>query len=184
MKSRLLKLSGITVLWMVSCLGSIKNTGMAVIIDIGDPGNIHPPNKLDTGNRLALWALAKDYGKKDLAYSGPLYKGMQVEGRKIRISFDHVGKGLMVGSKKDQNTVQEVPGDKLKQFAIAAADAAAPKGLKWFWADAIIDGNAVVVSSPEVQKPVAVHYAYSRNPEGCNLYNKDALPASPFRTEK
>ena len=73
---------------------------------------------------------------------------------------------------------------KLKQFAIAAADPAAPKGLKWFWADAIIDGESVVVSSQEVQKPVAVHYAYCRNPEGCNLYNKDGLPASPFRTEK
>ena len=168
----------------LKCLGSIKNTGIAVIIDIGEPGNIHPSNKFDTGDRLALWALAKDYGKQDLAYSGPLYKGMKVEGNKIRITFDHVGKGLMVGSKKDQDPVQAVPDGKLKQFAIAAADPAAPKGLKWFWADAIIDGESVVVSSQEVQKPVAVHYAYCRNPEGCNLYNKDGLPASPFRTEK
>jgi len=168
----------------LKCLGSIKNTGMAVIIDIGEPGNIHPSNKFDTGNRLALWALAKDYGKQDLAYSGPLYKGMKVEGNKIRIAFDHVGKGLMVGSKKDQEPVQADPGGKLKQFAIAAADPVAPNGLKWFWADAIIDGESVVVSSQEVQKPVAVHYAYCRNPEGCNLYNKDGLPASPFRTEK
>jgi sialate O-acetylesterase len=76
-----------------------------------------------------------------------------------------------------------VPGGKLKQFAIAAADAAAPKGLKWSWADAVIEGGTVVVSSPEVPQPVAVHYAYSRNPEGCNLYNKDGLPASPFCTE-
>jgi len=165
-------------------LGSIRNTGLAVIIDIGEPGNIHPPNKLDTGDRLALWALAKDYGKPGLAYSGPLYKGMKVEGGKVRITFDQVGKGLMVGSKKDQAPVQEVSGGKLKQFAIAAADAAAPKGLKWHWADAVIDGATVVVSSPDVQTPVAVHYAYSRNPEGCNLYNKDGLPASPFRTEK
>jgi len=165
-------------------LGSIKNTGLAVVIDIGEPGNIHPSNKLDTGDRLALWALAKDYGKSNLAYSGPLYKGMQVEGNKIRIAFDQVGEGLMVGSKQDQAPVREVAGGKLKQFAIAAADAAAPHGLKWFWADAVIDGATVMVSSPEVQSPVAVHYAYSRNPEGCNLYNKDGLPASPFRTEK
>ncbi len=165
------------------CLGAISNTGMAVIIDIGEPGNIHPPNKIDTGERLALWVLAKDYGKQDLAYSGPLYKGFKVEGGKVRITFDHVGKGLMVGSKMGKDPVREVPGGKLKQFAIAAADPASPKGLKWFWAEAVIDGGSVVVSSPEVPQPVAVHYAYSRNPEGCNLYNKDGLPASPFRTE-
>ena len=167
----------------LKCLVSIKNTGLAVIIDIGEPGNAHPPNKLDTGTRLALWALAKDYGRKELTYSGPLYKSMNVEGNTIRITFDHVGKGLMVGSKKDQAPVQEVPGGKLKQFAIALSDPAAPKGLKWSWAEAVIDGDTVVVSCPEVQQPVAVHYAYSSNPEGCNLYNKDGLPASPFRTE-
>ena len=167
----------------LKCLGSIKNTGLAVIIDIGEPGNIHPPNKLDTGTRLALWALATNYGRKDMAYSGPLYKGMKVEGNKIRITLDHVGKGLMVGSKKDQAPVQEVPGGKLKQFALASSDPAAPKGLKWFWAEALIDGETVVISSSSVANPVAVHYAYSRNPEGCNLYNKDGLPASPFRTE-
>ena len=139
--------------------------------------------KLDVGNRLALWALAKDFVKTNIAYSGPLYTSSKIEGSKIRIAFDYVGKGLMVGSKKGKDPVQEVPGGKLKQFAIAATDPASPGGLKWVWAEAIIDGNTVVVSSPEVPKPVAVHYADSRNPEGCNLYNKDGLPASPFRSE-
>lgn len=165
----------------------IKNTGMAVIIDVGEAGNIHPGNKFDVGERLAQWALAADYGKKDLVCSGPLYKGMKIEGNKIRIAFDHVGKGLMVGKKTGVDPVQPVPDGKLKRFAIAAADPAAPAGaagkLKWAWADAVIEGDSVVVSSPEVQQPVAVHYAYSANPDGCNLYNKDGLPASPFRTE-
>ena len=98
-----------------------------------------------------------------------------------KLFSDH--KGLMVGSKKDQAPVQEVPGGKLKQFAVAAAGAAAPNGLEWYWAEAVIDGDTVVVSCPEAPKPVAVHDAYSRNPEGCNLYKKDGLPASPFRTE-
>ena len=172
---------------------TIPHTGMAVTIDVGDTGDVHPLNKFDVGNRLAQWALAKDYpsttlragGKaEDLVCSGPLYKSMKVEEGKIRIAFDHVGKGLMVGSKKGRDPVQQDPGGKLKQFAIAAADPAAPNGLKWFWADAVIEGDTVAVSSPEVQQPVAVHYAYSGNPEGCNLYNKDGLPASPFRTEK
>ncbi|MCX6872486.1 MAG: hypothetical protein NTW21_01565 [Verrucomicrobia bacterium] len=118
----------------------------------------------------------------------PIEKWIEPEGNKIRIGFDHVGKGLMVGSKKGKDPVQEVAGGKLKQFAIATVNPAAATdptqpALKWVWAEAAIDGKSVVVSSPEVPKPVAVHYAYSRNPEGCNLYNKDGLPASPFRTE-
>ena len=161
----------------------VHNTGMAVTIDLGEPENLHPNNKFDVGNRLALWALAKDYGRKDLFCSGPLYKGMKIEDNKIRISFDYVGKGLMVGSKTGREPVKEVADGKLKRFAIAAKDGAAPTGLKWFWAEAVIDGNSVVVSCPEVPQPVAVHYAYNGNPSGCNLYNKDGLPASPFRTE-
>jgi len=156
----------------------IPNTGMAVIIDIGEAGNIHPKNKQDVGRRLALWALAKDYGKKDLVYSGPLYKGMKVEGDKIRVSFDHVGSGLMVGKKEGREPVQEVKDGELRRFAIAGADQ------QWHWAKAVIDGDTVVVSCPEVKEPVAVRYAFSMNPEGCNLYNKEGLPASPFRTDE
>lgn len=162
---------------------SLPNTGMAVTIDIGEGGNIHPKNKFDVGERLALWALARDYGRQDLVYSGPLYKGMKVEGNKIRISFDHVGKGLMVGAKNGKAPTREVPGGKLKRFAIAGLGADG-KTLKWVWGDAVIDNETVVVSSPEIQQPVAVRYAYSANPEGCNLYNKDGLPASPFCADK
>ncbi len=156
---------------------TIPNTGMAVTIDIGDDRDIHPKNKQDVGKRLALWALTHDYGVKDLVYSGPLYKEMKVEGDKIRIHFDHTGSGLMVGRKEGLQPTTEVKDGKLAQFAIAGADR------KWYWADAVIDGDTVVVSSPEVKNPVAVRYAFRHNPKGCNLYNREGLPASPFRTD-
>ena len=156
---------------------SIANTGMAVTIDIGEAIYLHPKNKQDVGKRLALWALAKDY-KKNLVYSGPLYKNHKAEGNKIIIHFDHVGSGLMVGEKKGLAPVAEIKGWTLKQFAISGDDK------KWFWADARIIGDKVVVSSDKVKKPVHVRYAYSMNPEGCNLYNKEGLPASPFRTDR
>ncbi len=156
---------------------TIPNTGMAVIIDIGLANNIHPKNKQDVGLRLALWALAKTYGRKNLVCSGPLYRGCKVEGGAMRIEFDYVGSGLMVGEKIGLAPTREVPDGKLKRFAIAGKDK------KWFWADAKIDGNTVLVSSPKVKEPVAVRYAYSMNPQGCNLYNKEGLPASPFRTD-
>ena len=159
---------------------TIPNTGMAVAIELADvdnPRDIHPKNKRDVGDRLALWALAKDYGQKDLVYSGPLYKSMTVEGKAIRIAFDSVGTGLLVATKKGFAPVVADPAGKLKRFAIAGADK------KWVWADAVIDGNTVVVSSPKVANPVAVRYAYTMNPAGCNLYNKEGLPASPFRTD-
>lgn len=155
---------------------SIPNTGMAVTIDIGEAGTVHPTNKLDVGRRLALWALAKDYGK-DVVYSGPLYKSHTVEGGKIRITFDHVGHGLCVGEKAGIAPFSENPTAKLKYFAIAGEDR------KWRWAEAVIDGDTVVVSNSEVPNPVAVRYAFAFNPEGANLYNKDGLPASPFRTD-
>jgi sialate O-acetylesterase len=156
----------------------IPNTGMAVTIDIGEAGDIHPKNKFDVGERLALWALRDNYGKKDLVVSGPLYKSMKVEGNKIRLSFDHVGGGLMVGKKDGRNPTVEDKSGKLARFAVAGEDK------KWVWAEAVIDGPTVVVSSPDVAQPVAVRYAFSMNPEGCNLYNKDGLPASPFRTDE
>jgi sialate O-acetylesterase len=145
-------------------LTSSPNTGMAVAIDIGEVSNIHPKNKQDVGKRLALWALAKDYGMKDLVYSGPLYKGMKVEGDKIRISFDSIGSGLMA------------KGDLLKGFSIAGADR------KFVWAEAKIDGNTILVWSPQVAAPVNVRYGWADWIE-CNLYNKEGLPASSFRTD-
>ncbi len=145
---------------------SIPNTGMIVTVDIADLKDIHPKNKQDVGKRLALWALAKTYGKKDIAYSGPLYKSMAVEDGKIRIKFDHVGAGLV---SRD--------GKPLSWFEIAGEDK------KFVKADAVIDGETVIVSSPEVAKPVAVRLGWSRKAEP-NLSNKDGLPASPFRTDK
>lgn len=159
---------------------TVKNTGMAVAIDLADadnPGDIHPKNKQDVGNRLALWALAKDYGREDLVYSGPLYQGMAVEADKIRISFTHTGRGLMVGQKDSLEPTAELEGAKLRNFAIAGEDQ------QWHWADAVIVGDKVLVSSSEVPHPVAVRYAFSMNPGGGKLYNKDGLPASPFRTD-
>jgi len=170
-------------LTQLKALRSIPNTGMAVTIDTSDNGDIHPNNKRDTGDRLAQWALVKDYGRNDLICSGPLYKGMKIEGAKIRIMFDYVGKGLLIGKKHGEEQMQEVPTEKLGCFAIATADPAKPKGLKWIWADAVIDGNTVVVSSPEIQNPVAVQYACITHPTGNKLYNKEGLPASPFRTD-
>jgi sialate O-acetylesterase len=155
---------------------AIPHTGMACIIDIGDAGNIHPTDKQDVGKRLALWALAKDYGK-DVVWSGPLFKSMTVEGAKARIAFDCVGGGLMVGEKHGIQPTAAVPDGKLTWFAIRDKDG------RWHNAEAVIDGATVVVSSPEVTEPTAVRYAYAMNPAGCNLYNKEGLPAAPFATD-
>jgi sialate O-acetylesterase len=144
---------------------ALPRTGMAVTIDIGDEKTIHPLNKKDVGERLARWALAKDYGK-DVVFSGPVYKSMKSDGDKIVLAFDYTDGGLVAGN----NTP-------LKQFAIAGADK------KFVWADAEIVGDTVVVKSPQVPNPVAVRYAWQMNPQGCNLYNKAGLPASPFRTD-
>jgi sialate O-acetylesterase len=152
---------------------------MAVTIDISDAGNIlsqHPKDKQDVGKRLALWALATTYGK-DLVFSGPLYKSHAVEGDKVRITFDHVGGGLIVGEKNGLAPATEARDGKLKWFAIAGEDKV------WHGADAVIDGETVLVSSNKVPAPVAVRYAFAMNPEGANLYNKEGLPASPFRTD-
>jgi len=143
---------------------ALPNTGMAVIIDIGEANVLHPKNKQDVGKRLALWALANTYGQK-IEYCGPVYKSMKTEGNRIVLTFDQVGGGLV--------TVSEPP---LKGFAIAGADR------KFVWADARIEGNKIVVSSEKVSEPVAVRYAWADNPV-CNLYNKEGLPASSFRTD-
>ncbi len=156
---------------------TIKHTGMAVIIDIGQANDIHPRNKQDVGWRLAQWALNQTYGKTDLVASGPLYKSYKVEDNAIRLTFDNVGGGLIVGKKEGLEPTQEVKDGKLARFAIAGADK------KWYWADATIDGGDVVVKSAEVADPVAVRYAFSMNPAGANLYNKEGIPASPFRTD-
>ncbi len=146
---------------------SVPNTGMAVIIDIGDAKDIHPRNKDDVGYRLSLAALKTAYGR-ELVYSGPIYRSMEISGDKIILEFEHVGSGLLAKDKYGY----------LKSFAIAGADQ------KFFWAKAYIaPGNKIVVSSDAVRDPVAVRYAWADNPDDANLYNREGLPASPFRTD-
>jgi len=158
------------------CL-AIPHTGMASAVDIGDAADIHPKNKADVGERLALWALANQYGKRDLVTSGPLFRELKIEGGKARVTFDSIGGGLITARKDGRTAAVEEKGLKVRRFAIAGADR------KWAWADAVIEGDSVVVSSPIVSAPVAVRYAYSSNPEGANLYNRAGLPASPFRSD-
>jgi sialate O-acetylesterase len=143
---------------------SLPNTGMAVAMDIGEVNNIHPKNKQEVGKRLALWALAKDYGFKNIVYSGPMYKEMKIENGKVKIYFDYVGTGLMA------------KGDTLKGFAICGEDK------KFVWANAKIEGNNVLVWSEKIKNPTAIRYGWA-NWIDCNLYNKENLPASPFRTD-
>jgi sialate O-acetylesterase len=144
----------------------IPHTGMAVISDIGNVANIHPQNKQDVGKRLALWALAKDYGQDNLVYSGPLYKSMAIEGRKIRLSFNHTGNGLASRDAKP-----------LDWFEIAGEDG------KFVKAQAVIDGNSVLVSSDAIAKPTAARFAWDQVAVA-NLINKEGLPASSFRTHR
>lgn len=149
-------------------LQKLKNTGIAIINDIGAAKDIHPRNKLDVGKRLSRWALAKHYGKSiDGPVSGPIYKSHEIVGSDIRVQFDYAD-GL-----KSRN------GGDLKRFEIAGADK------KWVWADAKIeaDGKSVLISSTEVEKPAAARYAWAANPEGANLVNSAGLPASLFRTD-
>lgn len=142
---------------------NLRNTGMAVTIDIGEAGDIHPKNKQEVGRRLALAARATAYGE-NIVYKGPMYKTYRIEGNKIRIFFDNDGE-----LKTSDNGA-------VKGFTVAGLDH------KFHWAKATIEGNTVVVSCDEVDFPVAVRYAWAENPV-CNLFNSYGLPASPFRTD-
>ncbi|MBN1302575.1 MAG: beta galactosidase jelly roll domain-containing protein [Melioribacteraceae bacterium] len=145
---------------------SVTNTGMAVTIDIGEWNDIHPLNKKDVGKRLALAAYKIAYGEDDIVYSGPIYKSMKVEGNKIIISFSNTGSGLFIKN-----------GNELKEFAICGDEK------KFVWANAKIKDDKVIVWSDDIPNPVAVRYAWADNPEGANLFNREGLPASPFRTD-
>jgi sialate O-acetylesterase len=142
---------------------ALPNCGIAMAIDIGEAADIHPRDKQEVGRRLALSALAITYGKK-IEWSGPWYKSMKITRKGITLSFDHAQSGLIA------------KGDELAGFAIAGEDR------RFIWADAVIDGKTVLVSSPAVAKPVAVRYGWDANPT-CNLFNKENLPAVPFRTD-
>jgi sialate O-acetylesterase len=155
---------------------SVPNTGMAVAFDVGDPNNIHPTDKLDVGLRLAMTAEHLAYGQT-LVYSGPIYDSMQVRDSSVVVNFTQTGGGLIIG--RAPWTAPGVPplsNATLLGFQIAGTDQ------KWFPADAKIDGNTVVIASPQVPQPVAVRYAWGNAPDA-NLYNKDGLPASPFRSD-
>ncbi|MEZ0541306.1 sialate O-acetylesterase [Fibrella arboris] len=145
---------------------TVPNTGMAVAIDLGEWNDIHPDNKKDVGERLALAALKTAY-HENLVSSGPLYQSATIEGNKIVVNFSNTGSGLITND-------GEAPGE----FAIAGADK------KFVWAQAEINGGKVVVWSDEVPSPQFVRYAWADNPVHPNLYNKEGLPASPFRTDK
>jgi sialate O-acetylesterase len=143
---------------------ALRDTAMAVTIDIGESKDIHPKNKQDVGRRLALAARAIAYGE-NLVHSGPVFRQLTKEGSRLRLWFDHVGSGLEVRG-----------GGALTGFTIAAKDG------NFLPATATLDGNSLLVSNPEIKDPVAVRYAWADDPL-CNLINKDGLPASPFRTD-
>jgi len=155
---------------------ALPNTGMAITIDVGDANDLHPKDKLDVGLRLAQDAKHVAYGQ-DVVYSGPLYDSMKIEGNKIRVAFKDTGSGLQMSTQPWTPPGAPVPAPtELTGFAIAGADK------NWVWAQAKIDGNTVLISSDQVASPVAVRYGWASDPP-CNLYNKEGLPASPFRTD-
>ncbi len=145
----------------------LPKTGEAVIMDVGEVGDIHPKNKQAVGLRLAL-AAEKVVYDRDVVYSGPVYQSMKTDGHKIILTFNNTGTGLTAKDKYGY----------LKGFSIAGADA------HFYWATAQIHGNTVTVESPAVRNPVAVRYAWGNNPDEANLYNEEGLPASPFRTDE
>jgi sialate O-acetylesterase len=143
----------------------LPHTGMAVTIDIGDEKDVHPRNKQDVGKRLALIALAKTYGRP-VECTGPVFESLKIDHGTARVKFSHAEGGLVV------------KGGPLKGFAVAGADQ------KFAWAEARIEGDAVILRSDRVASPNAVRYAWADNPAGCNLYNAAGLPAAPFRTDR
>jgi len=144
---------------------SVPNTGMAVAIDLGEWNDIHPDNKKDVGERMAMVAEKIAYGE-NVIYSGPIFKSSETKGKEMIITFDHIGTGLITND-------GEAPGE----FAIAGADK------KFVWAKARIEGNKIIVWNDTITQPVYVRYSWADNPVHPNLYNKEGLPASPFRTD-
>jgi sialate O-acetylesterase len=158
-------------------VASQPNAGLAVTIDLGDPNNIHPAGKEPVGDRLALLARHLTFGEKDLVWMGPTFSGIKIDGPTATITFANTGSGLVIGSAPWVPADRKpLPTTSLLGFALAGADQ------KFVPAEARIDGNTVIVSSPDVPNPVAVQYAWGQFPD-CNLYNKEGLPAAPFRTD-
>lgn len=144
---------------------TVPDTGMAVTIDVGDPNDIHPKNKQAVGKRLAIWALGEVYGQDVADVMGPIPSGTQIDGSRVVVSFDHANSGL------------DARGGDLVGFEITDGSGS------WHRANARIDGQTVIVSSPAVKSPTAVRYAWAANPKA-SLFNKAGLPASPFRTSE
>jgi sialate O-acetylesterase len=142
---------------------NVPNAGLAVTIDTGDPDSIHPKDKRVVGERLALCALAKHYGQNVL-FQGPTFTFAEPLPGAIKLHFDHADGGLVV------------KGDKLEEFSVAGADH------QWHWADAKLDGDTIIVSSPMVPDPKAARYAWQSNP-AATLFNGAGFPATPFRTD-
>ena len=143
---------------------SVKNTGMAVTLDIGNPQNIHPSDKKDVGERLADWALAKTYNKK-VIYSGPIYKSMKAGKDNIVLTFDYAKNGLIIKELNGENNFQIAGKDKIFKNAQVK-----------------VQGNKLIVFNNEVKNPVAVRYAFTNTSEA-TLFNKEGFPASSFRTD-
>jgi sialate O-acetylesterase len=144
---------------------SVPKTAMAVTIDLGEWNDIHPLDKQGVGERLARGAFRLAYGDQNVVYSGPIYRSSDIRGNRIILHFDHIGSRLI-----------SLDGGPLQRFEIAGADR------KFVWAEAQIEGDAVAVWHEDIPEPKYVRYAWSDNPRGANLYNKEGLPASPFRT--
>ena len=145
---------------------SVPNTGMAIAIDLGEWNDIHPDRKKEVGERLALAAEKIAYGE-NIIYSGPIYQSSTIDGNKITITFSNVGSGLISND-----------GEELSEFAIAGADK------KFVWAKAKIEADKIIVWNDDVAIPMYVRYAWADNPVNPNLFNKEGLPVSPFRTDK
>ena len=156
---------------------AVPNTALAVAIDVGNPADVHPKGKEPVGQRLALAARKLAYGETQLVASGPVFREAKAEGSNMRVTFTEIGSGLTLGQapwRAEGDTPW--PTDKLVGFTLAGEDQ------EWHDAEAKIEGDSVIVSSPAVSKPVAVRYAWANSPR-CNLYNREALPAVPFRSD-
>ena len=156
---------------------TVPNTALAVSMDVGDPKDVHPKGKEPVGQRLALAARKLAYGEKSLVASGPVFRKAQPEGATMRVIFTDIGSGLIIGQApwRAEGDAQW-PQDKLIGFTLAGEDRV------WHDAEAKIEGDTVIVSSPAVTKPIAVRYAWANSPR-CNLYNRESLPAVPFRSD-
>lgn len=166
---------------------AVPDTGMAVLLDVGEEADLHPRDKRTPGERLARLALARTYGQP-VPCEGPRLAGLAREGAALRLRFTHTDGGLVArplpATYQPRSTdaatrplPRHVPGSQLEGFAVCGADG------RWVWADASIDGDTVLVRAAGVESPTAVRYAWSDNPV-CNLYNGAGLPAAPFRTDR